>query len=155
MFPKMETFARAHLEITSATHADATPVNGAGSNVAGWDHVLYVIRCGTLTGALDVKLQTAPDSSGSPGAYADCSPAIAMTQIAATEDNTVQLWRVNVKESSQIDAWARPVITPAGGTAVVEVTALRVGPYSTDLIFSDAAAGTYTDDNVQTYNGQS
>lgn len=135
--------------IAWATHTSDTPVSSPAIDLLGVDQLVVIVGADTLTGALAVKLQTAATSGGS---YADASPAIAMTDIAAGDDDSVHVWRINVKESTQLSRYVKVVITPDGAAAEADVKVIRFLAKSSEVVFSDTEAGTFRG-NVQVYDG--
>jgi hypothetical protein len=86
-----------------------TAVNSASLDTQKCRHVDIFILVGAITGTIDAKLQDSADDSS----FADLSPAVAITQLAATGDD--QLAVLSAKEGSH-RRFVRAVVTPTGGS---------------------------------------
>ncbi len=86
-----------------------TAVNSASLRTQRCRHVDFFVLVGAITGTIDAKVQDSPDDS----AWADLSPAVAITQLAATDDDVLVV--LSVKEGSHRE-YVRVVVTPTGGT---------------------------------------
>ncbi len=84
-------------------------VNSASLRTQRCRHVDFFILVGAITGTIDAKVQDSADDS----TFADLSPAVAATQLAATGDD--QLVVLSVKEGSHRE-YVRVVVTPTGGS---------------------------------------
>lgn len=91
---------------------DNLTVNGTTTDMQGVDHICYLVLIGATDIVVDVKLQQGDVANGSDAA--DFSPAIAATQITATDDDTV----VVLEASRQVitGRYVRPVVTIGNGT---------------------------------------
>lgn len=86
-----------------------TAVNSASLGTQRCRHVDFFVLVGAITGTIDVKVQDSADDS----TFADLSPAVAVVQLAATDDD--KLLVLSVKEGSHRE-FVRVVVTPTGGT---------------------------------------
>ncbi len=84
-------------------------VNSASLRTQRCRHVDFFILVGAITGTIDAKVQDSADDS----TFADLSPAVAITQLAATDDDNLVV--LSVKEGSHRE-YVRVVVTPTGGT---------------------------------------
>lgn len=84
--------------------------NSASLDTQKCRHVDFFVPVGVISGTVDVKVQDSADDSS----WADLSPAVAITQMAATDDGKMPV--ISVKEGSH-RRYVRVVVTITGGTA--------------------------------------
>jgi len=92
--------------------------NGLDVNLVGFGSCEFIVESGAIAGAgvMDIKLQDAPDSGGSPGTYTDVDESLIQTGLEFASPVTADL----VQRVGYIGAqpWVRLVITLASGTSV-------------------------------------
>ena len=104
--------------IVPAAHTAST--NGADIDTAGFDGCDFFWEIGAWTdGTHTPKLQSAPDSSGSPGTYADCAASELSGNGFAAVSGSGGASTVQECGYIGINRWARIVITRSGTTTGV------------------------------------
>ncbi len=93
--------------------------NSASLDTQRCRHVDFFVPVGVISGTVDVKVQDSADDS----TFADLSPALAITQMADTDDG--QMVVISVKEGSH-RRYVRIVVTITGG-AVSFGAAIAIG----------------------------
>jgi hypothetical protein len=117
-----------------------TAVNSASLRTQRCRHVDFFVLVGAITGTIDAKVQDSADDSS----FADLSPAVAITQLAATDDDTLVV--LSVKEGSHRE-YVRVVVTPTGGstnlggTLAIGYPVLGESPPSLDANLAEVVEG--------------
>lgn len=91
--------------------ASAITLSGDVFDMSKWEKALAILQVGTiLSGTVDLKFQCAASATAS---YADFSPAKAITQFTAADDNKQALLNLKGSELPDGKRWVKPVVTVA------------------------------------------
>jgi hypothetical protein len=106
-------------ELPSQALAASTAFNGDGSDMQGWDGILFILNLGVTDGTVDMKVQGDDNSSFS--SATDITGA-ASTQIAATGDN--KLYCIDVYRPTE--RYIRAVVTTGAGAVADEAGVISI-----------------------------
>jgi hypothetical protein len=110
------------LVLSPADIGTTGPDNTITVDMQDYDHCDFYLLVGALTGTLNAAAQTGDASDGSDAAA--LSPAVAITQLEATDDDVLVI--VAVHREQFTGRYLRLQLTPAGGTTnFVGVVAVR------------------------------
>jgi hypothetical protein len=86
---------------------------------------MFILSVGATDITIDAKIQSADDSSGTNAA--DLPTAIALTQIAATDDNKQYILTVREDQLNAGDTHAALVVTVGNGSVGAQISAVGLG----------------------------